>query len=190
MKKIFTAIALAAAVTASSAAGLTAFTSYDYQRATNGSTLGYEAIHEGHVGVALNTALGTVDVAAVADQFVSSRRDNAGGIEVGYSKGLSLGPVAVTGRVDYGRVYEDRSTFSQYYGASVEASTKLGPVSPFVAYRFRHELNDTDLAATNRYLVGVSAPLTSKISARAGYSYAKQDGRTFNGLTTAVNYTF
>jgi hypothetical protein len=195
MKKIFALAALTLAVSAASAAGLSAFGTYDYDRANKNAT-GWNSQHEAHEGIALSTVLGTVDASLAERELVTSTRDKNLGFELGYSNGLSLGPVALVGRASYGRenlVNADGGGFtgnSEYYGLSAEADLKVGSVTTFAGYRYRHGLNAQTVRASDRYTVGAELPITKSVAARVGYALTKQDGYTMNGITTALTYKF
>lgn len=100
MKKIFTALALAAAVTAASAVDLSASVKYDYDRGSNTPTW----ISEHIVTTGLKAGFGVfgaADVGFVATQLVTGTRTDQTGYDLGYSNGFSLGPVALSGRIGY-----------------------------------------------------------------------------------------
>ena len=194
MKKIFTTLALVAfAATASAATG---FTTYDYDQANAGQG-SFEAQHEVHVGAAVATKFGAFDGAVVGSQLVTASRDKGLGFELGYSKGLKLGTVAVTARAAYGRVNQlavgggGFTGNSQYYSLSAEAALPIAKnVTGFVGYRFRDGLNSNTPAVQNRFTAGVDFAVTKGVTLRAGYAFTKQAGYNMNGLTTAVTFAF
>lgn len=194
MKKIFATLALIALATTASAG--TAFTTYDFDHANRGQ--GFDSQNEVHVGAAFDTKYGVFDAAVVGRQLspADGARDNGLGLEVGYSKGIKLGAVTVTGRAALGRVnfvdtnYGGFSGNTQYYSLAAEAAMPIATnVSGFVGYRFRDTFSDTG-PSQNRYTVGADFALTKAVSLRAGYAFSKQDGVTSNGLTTAISYKF
>jgi hypothetical protein len=194
MKKLFTLAALALAVSAASA-GVTGFTTYDYDRANEGQG-SWKSQHEAHVGAAVTTKFGTVDAAVVGRQLVTTKRDDNLGFELGYSNGLKLGPVAVAGRVAYGQINQvDTRTGgfsgnSAYYSLAAEGSMKVNAdVSAFAGYRFRGDANG-DTPLQNRFTVGADLAVAKNVSARVGYAFTKQAGVNYNGLTTALSYKF
>jgi hypothetical protein len=195
MKKLFTLAALALAVSAASA-GVTGFTTYDYDRANAGQGV-WKSQHEAHVGAAVTTKFGTVDAAVVGRQLVTNKRDDNLGFELGYSNGLKLGSLAVTGRAAYGQINQvDTKTGgfsgnSEYYSLASEASLPLcASATGFVGFRYRHGLNAQTPSVQDRYTVGADVALAKNVSARVGYAFSKQAGYTMNGLTTAVSYKF
>jgi opacity protein-like surface antigen len=194
LKKTFATLALLAIATTASA-GVTAFTTYDYDRANEGQGA-WKSQHEAHVGAALGTKFGTVDAAVVGRQLVTNKRDDNLGFELGYSNGLKLGAVGLTGRVAYGQINQVDTKIggfsgnSAYYSLAAEASTPLAStVTGFVGYRFRGDANG-DTPLQNRFTVGADVALAKNVALRAGYAFTKQNGVNYNGLTTAVSYKF
>lgn len=194
MKKTFTALALAALATAASA-GVTGFTTYDYDRANAGQG-SWKSQHEVQVGVAVDTKLGTFDGSVVGRQLVTSVRDDNLGFELGYTNGVKLGTVAVKGRLAYGQINQVDTTTggfsgnSSYYKVGVEAALPLtSTVTSFAGYRFTGDANG-DTPLQNRFTVGADVALTKNLALRAGYAFTKQNGLNMNGLTTAVSYKF
>ena len=188
MKKTLVLAALALASVAASA-GVTGTVSYDYDRANNGQ--GLRAQHEALVGASYATKLGTVDAGVIARRVNTGVYDDALGFELGYSNGLKLGPVAVTGRAAYGRVNQVAGGNTEYYSLAAEGSMPVASnVSAFVGYRHRNGLNADTAAATNRFTVGADVALSKQLSVRAGYAFTKGASVNSNGLTTAVSYKF
>jgi hypothetical protein len=194
MKKIFAITTLALAAT-SAFAGITGTVSYDYDRANAGQGV-WKSQHEVHTGVALGTKFGTFDGAVTGRQLVTNARDNNVGFEFGYSNGVKLGAVSVTGRAAYGQFTEVDTTVggfhgnSAYYSVGAEAAMPVAKtVTGFVGYRFRGDANG-DTPVQNRYTAGVDMSVNKSVSARVGYAFSKQDGIIYNGVTTAVSYKF
>jgi hypothetical protein len=193
MKKLFTTLALFAFAAAASAG--TAFTTYDVDYANAGQ--GFDSQNEVHVGAAFNTKYGVLDAAVVGRQLspADGARDNSYGFEVGYSKGVQLGAVTVTGRAALGRINHVDTNYggfignTQYYSLAAEASLPVTEkLSTFVGYRFRDAYSTGP--TTNRYTVGVDYAITPTIGLCAGYAFTKSAGTNFNGLTTAISYKF
>lgn len=195
MKKSLIAAALAAASFAASA-GVTGFVSYDYDRDLEKNKPWFSQ-HETIVGAKLGTSLGTVDGGIVVRQLVTGVRDDNLGFELGYTNGLKLGPVGVTGRVAYGRVNQVDTTGggftgnSEYYSLAAEAALPVtSTVTAFAGFRHRNGLEADTPAASNRYTVGADVTLTKSLGLRVGYAHTRQAGLIFNGVTTAVSYKF
>jgi hypothetical protein len=186
MKKTLLAATLLAATSAF--AGVTGFTSYDYDNANDGQGAArYQ--QEVHVGAALGTKLGTFDGAVVGRRATAGAADDQGGFELGYSNGLKLGAVSVTGRAAYGRLNQVSGGNFEYYSLGAEASLPItSTVTGFAGYRFRDATGGGNIQ--NRFTVGADFALTKAIALRAGYAFTKQDGLNFNGLTTAVAVKF
>jgi hypothetical protein len=188
-------IALALLVTTSAFAGGTGFIAYDYDHANKGQgPLEYQ--HAVKTGVAFDTGLGTVDLAAIGRQLNSPARDNNLGVEVGYGikhkyQGVTLGARAAWARVNlvdtHNRTFRGRS---EYYTLGAELAAPVSKdVGAFVGYTFLKPLNG-GTPQSNRTTLGVDLALTSAMSARLGYAYTVQDGQKLNGITTAVSYAF
>lgn len=183
MKKTFLAALLAAASLSAAAEGLTAFTTYDYDRTATGS---WAADHTAKVGVKLATSLGSFDVAGVGAQHVTTFRDNSRGAEVGYSLGTKLLGVNVSGRVAYGQLDS-----AKYYSMGAEAGLPLNTTfGLFAGYRHTNGLDSDTPSAANRVTLGVDVNVTKELSARLGYARSTVQGKTTNGATSAVAYKF
>jgi len=193
MKKLIALTALALAATASYA-GTSAFVTYDYDRA-NGDQGGSQ--QEVAVGVAVATVVGTLDGALLGKRHSFGQRDDGLGFEVGYSNGLTVMGVDLTGRAAYGRINQidvDGGGFTgnaQYYSLAAEASLPVtSSIDAFVGYRHRNALNEDTPAAINRWTAGADLSLSKSFSVRLGYAHTRQADRVMNGLTSAVQYKF
>lgn len=196
MKKILAMAALAVAAVSANAAGLTGFATYDYDRANAGQG-SWKSQHEVKTGVALGTQFGTVDAAVVGRQLVTNVRDDNLGFEVGYSNGLKLGTVSLTGRAAYGQINNvdlrtaQFSGNSSYYSLEAVGSMPVtDTLSVFAGFRHRNGLNVATPAYSNRTTVGVDYALNKSVVLHAGYAFTKQADVNYNGLTTAVSYKF
>jgi hypothetical protein len=194
MKKTLLALALVATSLAATA-GVTGFSTYDYDRANQGQG-GWQSQHELHVGAAVTTAIGTFDGAGVYRQLVTGVRDDNAGFEVGYGAGIKLGSLGLNGRAAYGQINQvdirtgGFSGNSAYYSLGAEASLPVASnVTAFGGYRFRGDANG-DTPIQNRYTVGADIAVNKALTVRAGYAFTKQGGVNFNGLTTAIAYKF
>jgi len=186
MKKTLLAAALLAATSAF--AGVTGFTTYDYDNANDGQgALRYQ--QEVQVGAAVDTKLGTFDGSVSGRWATAVGTDGQGGFELGYTNGLKLGPVALKGRAAYGRFNQVTAGNVEYYSLAAEAGLPLtSTVTGFAGYRFRDLANSS--ATQNRFTVGADFALSKTVALRAGYAFTKQDGVNLNGLTTAVAVKF
>ena len=183
MKKSFIAAALFAASLSASAAGLTAFAAYDYDKAESAA---WSSDHVAKAGVKLGTAFGTFDAAYAGSQHVTSVRDNSRGGEVGYSLGVDLKGLVITGRAAYGQLNQ-----TKYYSLGVEGTQQVTPAfGIFGGYRHTNGVNSTTPAAVNRYTVGVDVTLVKGVTARLGYARSVLLNEWTNGVTTAVSYKF
>lgn len=195
MKKLAILSLLAASLSAS--AGVTSFINYDYDKANDGQGP-WTSTHEAHIGGAMSTALGTFDAAGVYRQLVTKSRDDNAGFEVGYSNGLNFGPVAVTARGAYGQINFVNVRLGQIQGNSsyasvgAEAAYKFNDrFTGFVGARMRHGLNADTISVSNRITVGTDIKTNDpRATMRIGYSFTKQDGKVFNGATTAFTYAY
>lgn len=187
-------IAAAFLATTSAFAQTTAFTTYDYDRKDGGS---FFSQHELHMGLAQTTSIGTFDGALVGRQLVTSGRDDNFGFELGYSNGVKLGKVTVTGRLGFGQINGVNAGGggftgnSEYWSAGVEATLPItNGVTGFTSFRHRNGMNADTVSASNRTAVGAEVALTKSIALRAGYASMWQEGYRTDGLTTAVSYKF
>lgn len=194
MKKTILALTLMAA-TAAASANVTAFVKADYANANSGQPL--HSQYEVATGAALKTTLGTLDAALLGQRIKTRIEDDGLGFELGYSNGLKLGTVKVTGRVSYGRVNQLRTRVAgfkgntEFYGIEAEAALPVTKgITAFVAARHRNGIDTDTPAAANRLTVGADIAVTKGITARVGYSHTKQNNVNLNGLTTAVTYAF
>ncbi len=191
-KTIFAAVLALTAVAAT--AQTTAFATYDYDRANKGQ--GWKSQHEAAVGVQLPTSIGTFEAAVLGRQLVTRVRDDNAGFELGYTNGIKLGAVNVDGRITYGRLnqvdlrnhaFKGNSSFVSY---GVEASTALTPtVGAFAGFRLRDGING-DTPEQQRYTVGLDVRVSKELAVRAGVAHSREAGVVYNGLTTAVSYSF
>lgn len=184
MKRSLIAAVLALTALSSSAAGVTAYTLYDYDR-NEGSP--YNALHTGQVGLKLTTKLGSFDGAVIGTQAVTRTRANSTGAEFGYSlPTLRVLGVNFTGRAAYGQV-----DHSKYYTLGAEASLPLSEkVAVFGGYKHTNSVS-ADADVSNRYTVGVDYNLTKRLALRVGYARtAVVNQPRANGVTSAVSYAF
>lgn len=214
LKGILIAAALLIAGTAS-AGDLSTVVKYDYDRAQNLPV--WASTHTGSAGLKydIGGSIGAVDASAVGEELVSGTRSNTIGYEVGYSNGLSIGPVGLSGRVGYRQLQANNVVVSysnvgvdlnghlQSWRLSAEATLPVtSNVTGFVG--FERDLNKATGTANfvsgsvkfddSRYTIGADVALTSRLSLRAGYAreqfnIVSQQIHT-NGLTTAVSYKF
>ena len=185
LKKTFIAAALALATLTATAAGpgLTVFSTYDYDKAEAAK---WSSDHTLKAGLKLKTSLGTFDAAAVGAQRVTNKRADSYGAEVGYSLGVDLKGLVITGRAAYGEVEK-----AKYYSMGVEATQQVTPVfGVFGGYRHTNGVSAVTPSAVNRYTVGVDMTLTKALSVRLGYARAALLNENTNGVTTAVSYSF
>lgn len=185
MKKTIVLAALLLASAASFAQQITGFVKYDYDRATGSP---WVSAHRTLVGGAykLPENFGSVDVAGAVSELVTNVVQTGYGAEIGYSNGVKVDIVTLTGRVAYQAV-----TDTNTWRASVEGSVPFDKTfSGFVGYEYL----DTKFKGTgyqfNRYTIGTDIDLDTRTSIRVGYAYLNGEGRGSNGLTTAINYRF
>ena len=171
MKKTFIAAVLALA-TLTATAGVTGSIAYDYDRSTGN---GWSAAHTATTGLkfGLPGALGAVDVNAVGRQLVTNVRNNVLGYEVGYSNGLTIGAVSLTGRVAYRSISTDvlfgggigntsftlRDVKSNTTKLGVEASipAAFAGLTPFVGYeRLMNDNSSSTVGNLNNRLVALT----------------------------------
>lgn len=191
MKKtaLFATLALCASATFAQSS---VFARYDYDNVDASRT---SSRHEGVVGVAFNTSVGTFDMGLVGRRRVAVSNDDTAGVELGYSRSISVGPATATGRVALGQVYEidlGADDKHAYYSAEVEATTPapvLTNAALFVGVRHRGSLN-ADVNSSNRFSAGVLFGVTKAVDLKVGATYTRQGGREFNGATAAVTYKF
>lgn len=184
MKKTFIAAALALSAFTASAAGLTAFTTYDYDKVE--ATASPRADQTVKAGLKLKTNFGAFDLAAVGAQRATTNRVDSYGAEVGYSLGVDLKGLVITGRAAYGEVEK-----AKYYSLGVEATQQVTPTfGIFGGYRHTNGVSAATASAANRYTVGVDVSLTKALTARVGYARTASLGENSNGLVTAVSYKF
>lgn len=145
--------------------------------------------------------IGTVDAGLVTTRyqkqgvFSAFGMDNANGFDLGYSNGLSLGPVGVTGRLGYGRlngIDQNGGGFTSntsYFSLGAEAQVPvMSSVNAFVNYRHRNAIGDGP--NQHRVQLGAEVAVTKSIGARLGMSHARQAGDSGTGINAALNYTF
>jgi hypothetical protein len=185
MKKTIFAAALALAATASFAQVTTAFVKYDYDRAEDGVWL---SGHRGVMGAAykLPQQFGFVDAGIVVNQIVTDERETGGGVEIGYSNGVKIESVTLTGRVAY-----QAATDLKTWRASVEAAVPLAPgIGAFAGYEYLDTKFRDDPQQGDRFTIGADLAINKQYSVRVGYAYMSAEGRSSNGLTTALSYKF
>lgn len=186
MKKFIALAALAVATASASAADLSAFATYDYDNLQNASGV---FMHRGQVGVKAGFgSLGAVDVSAVGGRvFAAGTSASDQGMEVGYSNGLTVGKVGLTGRLGYAHLNESGANVLR---ASVVGSYPLTEKLSAVAGLEHVRVNGD--AAANRFTVGADYALTKTVSVRAAYARTNIVGASndANGLTTTVSYKF
>lgn len=183
MKRTLIAAALALSAFASSAAGITGYTLYDYDR-NEGRP--YSALHTGQVGLKLSTSLGSFDAAVLGTQAVTRTRDNSTGAEFGYSAGFNIKSLSVTGRAAVGQVDN-----AKYYSLGAEVAAPLSDkVSLFAGYKHTNSVSK-EADVSNRYTVGADVNVTKKLAVRLGYARtAVVNMPRANGVTTGVSYAF
>ncbi len=192
MKKILLALAVVAASTAASAQ-VVGFTSYDYL--TRAGKTGDQ--QEASVGLALATKYGTFDGAVVGNRYRLGVDDKTLGFEVGYTNGLTIGKIDLAGRAAYGRKNQvDKGSVlkanTQYYTLEGEVSTPLtSGVTGFIGAGHKQAFDSGKATlSSNRVEAGVKVNVTKALGARVGYARVTERGDTFNGVTTALQYTF
>jgi opacity protein-like surface antigen len=191
MKKLI-AISALLAISGAASAQLVAKGTYDLDF-KNGSGRQSEL----GLGFGVGTRLGTFDAAFVTNRYNLGGIDNTNGFEVGYGASLpKLGPVAVTGRVGYGRKNQidgSGSGFSgnvPYYNLGVEGSVPWTPrTNVFAGYKFESSTNGQSYTQS-RISTGIDYRLTQKVTARVGYAFTMERGQNYNGITTAISYKF
>lgn len=194
LKKLLATLALSLASVSSFAAGPVIGATYDFDRA-NGD--GYRGTHEAKVSIAQPTSLGTFDAGLLGARYRGVRTtDDANGFELGYSNGLAVGRVGLTGRLGYGRMNQIDANGggftgnTNYWSGAVEASTPVvGSLNAFAGYRHRNGFGSA-LQAQNRYTLGVDYAVNKSVALRAGYAHTRQGTLVYNGLTTAATYNF
>lgn len=186
MKKLIAMAALAVAATSASAAGLSAFATYDYDNLQNASGV---FMHRGQAGMKAEFgALGAFDVSAVGGRvFAGGASASDQGLELGYSNGFTLGKVGITGRLGVAHLNESKLDVLR---ASVVGSYPLtGKISAIAGVEHVRVEGD---AAANRFTLGADFAVTKTVSVRAAYARTNIVGATSdaNGLTATINYKF
>ncbi len=145
--------------------------------------------------VAQPTNIGTFDIGLLSTRYNQFRgHDKSSGYELGYSNGTKIGPVALTGRLGYGRLTDveggggfDQSTNYVSYGA--EAKLPLSSnVAAYANYRHRNPRGDGPVQ--NRVQAGAEFAVARGVSARLGVSHARQLKDEGTGVNVSVNYSF
>lgn len=195
MKKIVLAAAIVA-FSVSASAKLGAFVDVEYDNANSGQALNSQ--YEVRTGVTYATKLGMVDGALLGKRIRSNIDDNGLGFEIGYTNGLQVGPVAVTGRLGYGRVNRIETTGaggfsgnSEYYSIGVQGALPVTKTLTATAgFRHRNALDADTPAAANRFAVGLSFSPLSKLTINTALTHTRQAGVQFNGLAVNTNLSF
>jgi hypothetical protein len=194
MKKILTAVALAAAALTATAQ-VRGFASYDYDNATSGPQYSQ---HEANIGMAASMGPGFADISFISRWLVTGYTDYTGGFNVGYTMSTQQQGITLKGRAGFGLLGGvqtdkggwDSSENYSFYSLSAEASMPLNQqVGGFVGYRWRGALNDSG-PNQQRVTLGLETPLVNGVVGRVGYAYTYQNGYNWNGLTTEVGYKF
>jgi hypothetical protein len=188
------AMALVAATSLAIASPLTASTAYEFNGQTGESKNDNSELR---VGLGYKTAVGTIDGAVVFNRFRYGDQDETNGFELGYSNGVKLGPVAVTGRAAYGRKYQfDGETGTgytgrtQYFRLGVDgAVTVAGPLAAYTGYRHTGTFHSVGDEGENQYGYGGQVSIDKAVF-RVGGTHTIVNGRTFNGLALGVSTGF
>lgn len=199
MKKIFAIVALAAA-TAASAGPVTGTLKYDYDKLSGAGVWGSSHVVLGSLKYDFGN-FGSVDAGLGAGRlYAGPLAADGNGFELGYSRGMDVGPVSLTGRVSFrnteiplGQTRLNGDTWR----FAVEGSMPVAKgVRGFVGYdhgRTRTELNGTtNKTLDNKVSLGVDVDVTKTVSTRVGITRTDLTGTSanYNGLTAAVNYKF
>lgn len=149
MKKTLILATLALASLAASAVEVTGTVKYDYDRFENTPT--WLSQHNVVVGAKVGFgAAGAVDAGFVTNQIVTGTRSNQVGYELGYSNGLKIGSLGLSGRIAYR--HQDLNN----------AATAGSIVGVAFANAIDGSLNQT------RYSVEVTYPLSSTVTGFVG----------------------
>jgi hypothetical protein len=184
MKKTVFGAVLALAAVAASAADLTGFVKYDYDKAESVAL----SNHLGAVGVkAAYGAAGAVDVAVLGDRSYTPGRQTQAGYEIGYSNGVKLGAVGLNGRVAFAHLIETKTDAFR-----VAAEGTLPVTQTVTAFAGVEHFREDNTAVANRFTVGADFAVSKAVSIRAGVARTNVTGSSLvgNGLTTAVSYKF
>lgn len=200
MKKLFTIAALTLATATAMASNLTGTVKYDYDKLSGAGVWGSSHVVLGSLKYDFGN-YGSVDAGIGAGRLYSgSLAVDGNGFELGYSRGMNVGPVALTGRVSFrnteiplGQTRLNGDTWR----FAVEGSMPVtNGVRGFVGYdhgRTRTELNGTTTKTLdNRLSLGVDVDVTKTVSTRVGFTRTDLTGTSanYNGLTAAVSYKF
>jgi predicted porin len=199
MKNLAIIAILATVAGMASADEISAFVKNDYDTAAHTST----SVDRAVVGAKYNFGgnLGAVDGGvALANVHVNSVSDNAVGYDIGYSNGVTVGPVALTGRIGYthsnfnnvGYVRDISSNVAHY---AVEAALPVTSVfTGFIgAERLHGQVYVDNLSGNgnaNRYTAGTDIAVSKNVDVRVGYARTEFSGGNANGITTNVSYKF
>lgn len=194
MKKTFLVAALLAFAGVASATDISAFTSYDYNR--QASTQHHGTTQELSTGVKVNTDIGTFDAEVEGNRYALKGSDNAIGIEAGYTNTVALPLGSLSARFGIGRKTGIGKTGGEYtgnlnyYSLGAEYAVPLNTtVTAFVGARHRGAFSSVS-GIENRVSAGADFELTKDVSARVGLTHTVTGADKFNGLTTAVSYSF
>lgn len=190
MKKFITALTLVAAAATASAGDLTGIVKYDYDRVEHAP---FASLHQAKFGLAYAGQHGAVDGSLVAAQQVGAGRVNGTGFELGYSNGLTIGKLGLTGRVGFTQVqFEPVGGRSDVYSAAVRASYPLDAKHTAVGeYEYRHyDIEGADPKNANRFGAGVRVAVTDKVAVTGLAFRTRIDGRDANGLSVRLGYKF
>lgn len=187
MKKSLLAAALLSLAGLASAGELSGTVKYDYDKMDGGDA----SLHRVTTGLKYDFGtVGAVDGGFVASQArLGGKSANGQGYEVGYSNGLKVGPVALTGRLSFSQLSFDPARIDVYkaeVGAALPVTTNLSLVGGYEHIQLKRDAD----AIANRGIIGVDYAITKQLSVRAQYARTWSEGDTANGLTTAVSYKF
>lgn len=188
MKKTLLAAVLLSVAGLASAGDLTGTVKYDYDKASGNADA---SLHRVTTGLKYDFGtVGAVDGGYVAAQArLGGATGNGQGYEIGYSNGVKLGSVALSGRLSFSQLSFDAAKIDvakAEVGAALPITDRLSLTGGFEHLRMTRDAD----AIANRGLVGVDYALTKQLSLRAQYARTWSEGDTANGLTTAVSYKF
>ena len=154
------------------------------------------------VAVKQVTKFGTVDATYLNERHAkpfSKSFDRATGFELGYTNGVSVGAVNLTGRVAAGRLtgINDSEEITSFLRGNTRFVSLTGeailPVSDTVAVfgNFRHRnFRGEDTPVQNRVQAGVEVRLPYSLTGRVGISHARQDREFGTGVLAQLGYSF
>lgn len=185
MKKILAILSIAAASTASAQTTVALQHDRDFGSETK-------------LSLAQKTSIGTFDAGVLTTRypkFTAAGTDSTNGFDFGYSNGVTIGCLDITGRAGFGRLNNIDGNGGGFVGntnyASLTGDLRWKIKDEFGIYlNARHRNSRGEGPNQNRLQGGVDMTVTKGIGARIGISHARQAGHKDTSLTATINYSF